>query len=84
MRYDTLIIGQVCLDKNTDFDGSVVRSFGGAALFSGYASAAMGNRSAVLAKRNKDSIDLSEAYRLCKPITVLPLDSHESTRMENT
>ena len=84
MRYDTLIIGQVCLDKNTDFDGSVVRSFGGAALFSGYASAAMGNRSAVLAKRNPDSIDLEEAYRLCKTITVLPLNSRESTRMENT
>lgn len=84
MRYDTLIIGQVCLDKNTDFDGSVVRSFGGAALFSGYASAAMGNCSAVLAKRNPDSIDLAEAYKDCRPITVIPLDSRESTRMENT
>ena len=84
MRYDTLIIGQVCLDKNTDFDGSIVRSFGGAALFSGYASAAMGNCSAVLAKRNPDSIDLAEAYKDCRPITVIPLDSRESTRMENT
>ena len=84
MRYDTLIVGQVCLDKNTDYDGTVVRSFGGAALFSGYASAAMGNRSAVLAKRNPASIDLDEAYRASKPITVLPLDSRESTRMENT
>lgn len=84
MRYDTLMIGQVCLDKNTDYDLTVVHSFGGAALFSGYASAAMGNRSAVLAKRNPDSIDLAEAYRACKPISVLPLDSRESTRMENT
>ena len=84
MRFDTLIIGQVCLDKNTDYDQTIVRSFGGAALFSGYASAAMGNRSAVLAKRNPDSIDLVEAYRNCKPITVFPLNSRESTRMENT
>ena len=84
MRCDTLIIGQVCLDKNTDYDGAIVRSYGGAALFSGYASAAMGNSSAVLAKRNPASVDLAEAYRACKPITVLPLDSRESTRMENT
>ena len=84
MRFDTLIIGQVCLDKNTDFDGTVEHAYGGAALFSGYASAAMGNRSAVLVKRNAESIDLAEAYGRCKPITILPLDSFESTRMENT
>jgi sugar/nucleoside kinase (ribokinase family) len=84
MRFDTLIIGQVCLDKNTDFDGTIEHAYGGAALFSGYASAAMGNRSAVLVKRNADSIDLAEAYGRCKPVTILPLDSTESTRMENT
>ena len=83
MRYDTLIIGQVCLDTNTDCDGTVTRAYGGAALFSGYASAAMGNRSAVLVKRDPDSVDLDEAYRLCRPIAVLPLDSADSTRMEN-
>lgn len=83
MRYDTLIIGQVCLDTNTDCDGTVTRAYGGAALFSGYASAAMGNRSAVLVKRSADSVDLAEAYRLCRPITVFPLDSADSTRMEN-
>ena len=83
MRYDTLIIGQVCLDKNTDCDGTLTRAYGGAALFSGYASAAMGNRSAVLVKRSADSIDLAEAYRLCRPIAILPLDSADSTRMEN-
>jgi len=83
MKYDTLIIGQVCLDKNTDWDGTVSRMYGGAALFSGYASAAMGNRSAVLVKRNRDSVDLDEAYGRCKPISILPLDSKDSTRMEN-
>lgn len=83
MRYDTLILGQVCLDTNTDYDGKVTRAYGGAALFSGYASAAMGNRSAVLVKRNGASIDLNEAYSRCQPITILPLDSAESTRMEN-
>lgn len=83
MRYDILIIGQVCLDKNTDFDGRFEETYGGAALFSGYASAAMGNRSAVLVKRNPGSIDLNAAYQHCKPIDILPLDSSDSTRMEN-
>lgn len=83
MKYDTLIIGQVCLDTNTDWDGTVSNLYGGAALFSGYASAAMGNRSAVLVRRNRDSVDLDEAYGRCKPITILPLDSTDSTRMEN-
>ncbi len=84
MRFDTLIVGQVCLDTNTDYDGTITQAYGGAALYSGYASAAMGNRSAVLVRRCADTVDLSEAYRLSKPITILPLDSKESTRMENT
>lgn len=84
MKLDTLIVGQVCLDTNTDWDGTVVCAYGGAALFSGYASAAMGNRSAVLVKRDPRSVDLNKAYERCKPITILPLDSAESTRMENT
>lgn len=83
MKYDTLIIGQVCLDKNTDWDGTVSHLYGGAALFSGYASAAMGNNAAVLVKRNADSIDLDEAYSRSKPIRILPLNSKDSTRMEN-
>jgi len=83
MRYDTLIIGQVCLDTNTDWDGSISNVYGGAALYSGYASAAMGNHSAVLVKRNGGSIDLDDAYGKCHPITILPLDSVDSTRMEN-
>lgn len=83
-RFDTLIIGQVCLDTNTDWDGTVTRAYGGAALFSGYASAAMGAHSAVLVKRNPRSIDLAEAYARCQPIEILPLDSADSTRMENT
>lgn len=83
MKYDTLIIGQVCLDTNTDWDGTVSSMYGGAALFSGYASAAMGNRAAVLVKRNRASVDLDAAYGRCQPISILPLDSADSTRMEN-
>lgn len=83
-RFDTLMIGQVCLDTNTDWDGAVTRAYGGAALFSGYASAAMGAHSAVLVKRSPLTVNLAEAYARCQPIEILPLGSAESTRMENT
>ncbi len=84
MMYDTLIIGQVCLDKNTDYDGTVVRSYGGAVLYSGCASDAMGNDVAVLVKRNPKSIDLADAYRVHPAIKTFAIDSPTSTRMENT
>ena len=84
MTFDTLIIGQVCLDTNTDYDGTVARSFGGAVLFSGHAAAAMGNEVAVLPKCAPDTIDLSKAFEGRSNITVFPLASHASTLMENT
>ncbi|HWQ57610.1 MAG TPA: ribokinase, partial [Clostridia bacterium] len=84
MKYDTLIIGQVCLDTNTDYDGAVAHSFGGAVLFSGHAAAAMGNAVAVLPKCNCSSLDLKAAFAGRENITVFPLNSGESTLMENT
>lgn len=84
MSPETLIIGQVCLDTNTDYDGAVERSYGGAVLFSGFAAAAMGNRVAALVKCNAETVDLDEAYAGCGNLTVFPLASRESTRMENT
>lgn len=82
--YDTLIIGQVCLDTNTDYDGAVARSFGGAVLFSGHAAAAMGHAVAVLPKRNSAALDLEKAFAGRPGITVFPLPSRENTLMENT
>ena len=84
MRYDTLIVGQVCLDRNTDFDGTYMETFGGAVLFSGHAAAALGNRVAVLPKRNAATVDLSAAFGPASGVHVFGLDSAESTRMENT
>ena len=84
MIYDTLIVGQVCLDTNADYDGSVSRGFGGAVLFSGHAAAAMGSRVAVLPKRNPATLDLEQAFAGRENITVFPLDSSRSTLMENT
>jgi len=84
VTYDTLIVGQVCLDSNTDYDGTVSRGFGGAVLFSGHAAAAMGNRVAVLPKGNPAVLDLADAFAGRENITVFPLGSRESTLMENT
>jgi len=84
VTFDTLIIGQVCLDTNTDYDGTVAHSFGGAVLFSGHAAAAMGNEVAVLPKCARDMIDLSKAFEGRSNITVFPLGSCSSTLMENT
>ena len=82
-KFDTLIIGQVCLDTNTDFDKTVVRSFGGAVLFSGHAAAALGHAVAVLPKRNPKSLDLAQAFAGKENITVFPLASRANTLMEN-
>lgn len=83
--FDVIMVGQVCLDVNTDCDGSVTHAFGGAALYSGYSAAAIPfNRAAVLAKANPDELNLAEAYAKCPPIKVIGLDSERSTRMENT
>lgn len=84
MLFDTMIIGQVCLDTNTDFDGRVENSYGGAVLFSGYAAANMGNQVAALVKCNENTVDIAKAYERCENITIFPLHSRESTRMENT
>lgn len=84
MQFDILIIGQVCLDNNRDFDGSVYRDFGGGALFSGFAAAAMGERVAVLTKSNPRTVDPVKAFAGSDGVTVFRRDSRESTLMENT
>ena len=84
MIFDTMIIGQVCLDTNTDYDGTVEKSYGGAALFAGFAAGNMGNKTAILVKRNAATVDLANAYSGCENASILPIDSGESTIMENT
>lgn len=48
--FDTMIIGQVCLDTNIDYDGREEHRFGGAVLFSGHAAYNIGNNVAVVPK----------------------------------
>ncbi len=82
--YDSMIIGQICLDTNTDYDGRVERRYGGAVLFSGHAAGAVGHRTAVVPKHNPEDIDAEEAFLDCPAVRVFPRLSEKSTRMENT
>ena len=46
--FDSMIIGQMTLDHNIDYDGREEYIAGGAVTFSGYAAAAIGGRVAVV------------------------------------
>ncbi len=81
--YDTMIIGQVCLDENTDFDGRTEARYGGAVLFSGHAAAAMGNKTAVVPKGDPATVDMEGAFSDCPNVAVFPRVSKSSTLMEN-
>lgn len=82
--HDTMIIGQVCLDTNTDFDGRQERRYGGAVLFSGHAAAAMGHDTAVVPKGDPATVNVGEAFGDGAPVTVYARTSAKSTLMENT
>jgi sugar/nucleoside kinase (ribokinase family) len=79
MSYDTLIIGQVCRDHNTDYDGAVFQMPGGAVLYSGHAAAAIGHRVAVLPKGAGS--DYTSVFGGQPNITVYPVYSPSDTEM---
>jgi len=82
--FDTMIIGQVCRDTNTDFDGTVERRPGGAVLYSGHAAAAIGANVAVVPKGNPADLDMEACFADVSGVTVFPRVSAHSTEMENT
>ena len=82
MKFDTMIIGQVCLDTNTDYDGRTEHRFGGAVLYSGHAANSIGHKVAVVPKGNRNVTDAEEALG-GYGITIFAVPSKESTLMEN-
>ena len=82
MKFDTMIIGQVCLDTNTDYDGRTEHRFGGAVLYSGHAANSIGHNVAVVPKGNRKVTDAEEALG-GYGITIFAVGSKESTLMEN-
>ena len=81
-QFDSLIIGQPSLDINTDHEGNTIRETGGAVVYSGYAAAALGHPTCVLAKAG-GGIDVEAVFAGAKNIDVRILPSPQSTSIEN-
>ena len=82
--FDIMIIGQITLDHNIDFDGREEFRTGGAVTFSGYAAAATGHRVAVVPKGDSSRIDPFATFADSQVERVFPVYSPTCTEMENT
>lgn len=81
--FDSLIIGEVALDTNVDYDGTTVEAVGGAVYYSGYAAANLGHKIAVLPKADPAQVDLTAAFADAPNVTVYPLSSDSSFVTKN-
>lgn len=82
-QFDSLIIGEVALDTNVDYDGTVVKATGGAVYYSGYAAAGLGHKTAVLPKADTGAVDMAKAFAQAPNVTVFPLHSPTSFVTKN-
>ena len=82
--FDSMIIGQMTLDHNIDYDGREEFIAGGAVTFSGYAAAAIGGKVAVVPKGNAARLDPFQVFQKSKVERVFPVDSPTCTVMQNT
>lgn len=82
--FDSMIIGQITLDHNIDYDGREEFINGGAVTFSGYAAAAIGHSVAVVPKGNTKVIDPYKVFRDSKVEKIFPVESETYTEMQNT
>ena len=81
--FDTMIIGQVSVDRNVDYDGREEIVLGGAVLASGYIASALGERVAVVPKNDLTDIVPEKEFEECKNVTVFARKSKENVHMEN-
>ncbi len=82
--FDTMIIGQITLDHNIDYDGREEFINGGAVTFSGYAAASIGHSVAVVPKGNIKVIDPYRVFAESKVEKVFAVESDTYTEMQNT
>ncbi|MBR4906189.1 MAG: ribokinase [Clostridia bacterium] len=82
--FDTMIIGQITLDHNIDYDGREEFINGGAVTFSGYAAAAIGHSVAVVPKGDTKVIDPFRVFADSKVEKVFAVESDTYTEMQNT
>jgi len=82
--YDIMIIGQITLDHNIDYDGREEYINGGAVTFAGYAAAAIGYSVAVVPKGNSSVINPYKVFSDSKVKKIYPIESLFCTEMQNT
>ena len=82
--FDTMIIGQISLDHNIDYDGREEYISGGAVTFSGYAAAAIGHSVAVVPKGNTKRLDPAVTFADSKVEKIFAVESKTCTEMQNT
>ena len=82
--YDLMIIGQISLDHNIDFDGREEYIAGGAVTFSGYAASAVGHSVAVVPKGNPEKLDPYKVFADSKVEKIFAVDAPTCTEMQNT
>ncbi|MBQ3663317.1 MAG: ribokinase [Clostridia bacterium] len=78
-----MIIGQMTLDHNIDYDGREEYIAGGAVTFSGYAAAAIGHSVAVVPKGNPEKLDPYKVFADSRVEKIFPVASATCTEMEN-
>ena len=81
--YDSLIIGHITMDRNTDCLGRTVCAAGGAVLFSSAAARALGHKVCVLTKANEKERGRLSAFTI-PPEDVICLPAEHGANMENT
>ncbi len=82
-QYESLIIGHVTMDRNTDHLGAVQCAAGGAVLFSSAAAYALGHKVGALTKVSGEGRERLSAFTI-PPQDVICLPAANSTDMENT
>lgn len=81
-HYDSILIGHISVDANTDHLGNTVKGPGGAVLYSSAAAHALGHKVAVVTKVNEKDRDRLTAFTISAE-DVYCLESEHSTDMEN-
>ena len=81
--YETLVIGHICKDRNTDHLGNVIHAAGGAVLYSSAAASALCYKTGVLTKTGAADAALLNEFRVPKN-DVYCIYGGSTTLMENT
>jgi sugar/nucleoside kinase (ribokinase family) len=81
--YDTFILGQISRDINVNYDGTSIEELGGAVIYSGFAAASIGYKTAVLPKGNSAEADPRSAFAAASGVDVYPLECAHCTSIKN-